>query len=202
MIKQLIFDFGDVFLELNKQATQEHLQKFGLTSLTPQMIEKNEAYEQGQISTEDFIAFYTSAVKGLTAEEFTEAWNSILVKFPLHRLKFIQQLAQKQQFKLVLLSNTNALHINWVQQHIKCYPLFKACFDHFYLSHEIRLRKPNTSIFEFVLEETQIKAEDCLFIDDTLEHTLGAQGLGIHSWHLQAGKEDVTDLFELKSHLF
>ncbi|QSS97138.1 HAD-IA family hydrolase [Psychroflexus sp. ALD_RP9] len=201
-IKHLIFDFGDVFLTLDKSATNKYLSRFGLKEFTPEMLKQNEAYEQGLISTEDFVSFYTSTVDGLTAEKFIEAWNSILIDFPEHRLQFIQQLAEQANFDLVLLSNTNELHIDWIKQHINCFESFKSCFSQFYLSHEIKLRKPNPEIFEFVINQNKFKANHCLFIDDTKEHTLGAHSLGIKTWHLKAGQEDVTDLFTKQAHLF
>ena len=66
------------------------------------------------------------------------------------------------------MSNTNDLHISWIQRDWgdKLYNEFKVCFEKFYLSHEINLRKPNTDIYEFVLNENKLQAKECLFIDD------------------------------------
>jgi len=202
MIKNIIFDFGDVFLTLDKSATQTHLERFGVQALDEATVATNEAYEKGEISTEKFIAFYIEKFDGLSQTDFIEAWNSILIEFPQSRLDFIKQLSALKTYKLILLSNTNALHIDWVKKNIPVYEEFRACFAKFYLSHEIHLRKPNSNIFEFVLNENQIKAEDTLFVDDTKIHIQTAERLGIHTWHLQAGKEEVTDLFSNKKDLF
>lgn len=202
MIKNIIFDFGDVFLTLDKSATLKHLQKFEIQDFDESMIATNEAYEKGEISSEKFVDFYVEKFEGLSKNEFTKAWNSILIEFPESRLKFLKQLKTSGQYKLILLSNTNELHIDWVKENISVFEEFRACFDKFYLSHEIHFRKPNANIFEFVLNENQIKAEDTLFVDDTEIHIKTAEKLGIHTWHLQAGKEDVTDLFSIKKDLF
>lgn len=37
MINTLLFDFGDVFLNLDKEATTRELKKLGLNAFTPEM---------------------------------------------------------------------------------------------------------------------------------------------------------------------
>lgn len=202
MIKTLVFDFGDVFLNLDKKATALALTKYDLLDFTPEMWDVNKKYEKGLISTESFINFYLEQEKGLTRESFVNAWNSILINFPKHRLEFIQKLKEEQKYKLILLSNTNDLHIKWVEENIPEYPEFKACFDQFYLSHEINFRKPDTEIFQFVLDENKLQAEETFFVDDTEEHTLSASKLGLKVWHLDPNKDDITELFTKKSDLF
>ncbi len=201
MIKSLVFDFGDVFLTLDKSATQKNLQKFGINEFTKDMIIKNQAYEMGLISTQDIIDYYTHNFPQIDKLDFIHAWNSILVDFPQHKLDFIKQLSEEKFFQLILLSNTNELHIEWVDENISFFNEFKNCFDAFYLSHEIEMRKPNTDIFNFVLSNHDLKPEEVLFIDDTIENIEAAQQLKINTWHLQAGNEDVVDLFKIKRDL-
>lgn len=202
MIKTIIFDFGDVFLSLDKSATQKHLRKQGISELDAELVDINESYENGLLSTDEFIHYYTNRFEKLTESEFSKAWNSILVEFPRQRLDFIKKLNSSGTYKLILLSNTNELHIDWVKKNIQVFEEFKACFDEFYLSHEIHFRKPDASIFKFVLKENHLNAVETLFVDDTLEHILTADQLGILTWHLKAGQEEVTELFSKKADLF
>ena len=203
MIKTLIFDFGDVFINLNKTGAMEHaLNLFELDEFPEELIAINCLYEQGIISTEEFLEFYTSNFPKLSRKTIIEAWNFILKDFPNHRLEFIKKLVNEKQYKLILLSNTNELHINWIKEHVDFYEEFKNCFHEFYLSHEIGLRKPNNEIFQFVLDENNLKAKECLFIDDTKENTDTAQKMGFHIWNIDETSEDVTNLFSIKKHLF
>lgn len=197
MIKTIVFDFGDVFLNLDKKATKVALQKYGIDDFSAEMKQKNEAYEMGLIPTKDFISYYTEKFPQLSKEEFMAAWNSILLDFPVHKLKFLQQLAQENIFQLVLLSNTNELHIDWVEEHIPFFNEFKECFHAFYLSHDIEMRKPNKDIFEFVLRNHERQPNEVLFIDDTKENTDAARQLGMQVWNIQPGVEDVVDLFSI-----
>ncbi len=198
MIDTLIFDFGDVFINLDKEAPLLALQKLGLNQFTPEMILMNEHYETGQISTQTLLEFYQAQFPEAQKETLIEAWNSIILDFPQNRLDFITQLKQNDTYTLVLLSNTNALHIDKVKESmgLKQYEQFKNSFDAFYLSHEIGLRKPTRQIFEFVLSRHQTQPETCFFVDDTVEHIKTAQSMGFTTWNINPQTEDITDLFQ------
>jgi putative hydrolase of the HAD superfamily len=203
MIKTLIFDFGDVFINLDKEGAMNNaLKLFGLESFPEELIAINSLFEQGIISTPEFIEFYRDNFPELTEEDILYAWNGILKDFPKKRLEFIQKLAEEQDYQLILLSNTNDLHIKWIQEIIPFYNDFKNCFNKFYLSHEIGLRKPNTDIFQFVLHDNNLEANSCLFIDDTKENTDMASKMGFHVWNIDEKSEDVVHLFTLKEKLF
>ena len=203
MIKTLIFDFGDVFINLDKQgAMQNALNLFNLEFFEADMVETNMQYEIGRISTSEFIAFYKSKFQNLNETDIVKALNYIIKDFPEYRLDFIKKLAQEKEFKLILLSNTNDLHIDFIKHNVPFYDDFKNCFDVFYLSQEIHLRKPNADIFEFVLKENNLIANHCLFIDDTKENTDTAERLGLHTWNIDETSEDVIDLFKIKKELF
>jgi putative hydrolase of the HAD superfamily len=202
-IKTLIFDFGDVFINLDKEgAMQNALNLFQLDSFDADMIETNIQFEIGKISSLEFIAFYKSKFPKLSETEILDAWNFILRDFPEYRLDFIQNLATSNAYKLILLSNTNDLHIEFVKQTVPFFEDFKNCFDMFYLSQEIHLRKPNADIFDFVLRENRLISSECLFIDDTKDNTETADKLGFKTWNIDETKEDIVDLFHIKKELF
>ena len=201
MIKNIIFDFGDIFINLDKQAPIKAFTELGLT-FRPEIENINNKYEVGAISSQEFVASYKEWLPNCSEQQIIDAWNSILLDFPEFRLNFLKELASNTNYKLFLLSNTNDLHIDWIKSHVSFYEDFKNQFDVFYLSQEIGYRKPNNDIYEFVLHENNIAAHETLFIDDTTPNTITANQLGIHTWNLQPGKEDVIDLFKIKADLF
>lgn len=201
MIDTLIFDFGDVFINLDKEgAMQNALNLFKLDTFEEDMTNTNILYEIGKISTEEFIAFYSSKFPHLTKQQLIDAWNFILRDFPKYRLEFLQKLAKEQRYKLILLSNTNDMHIDFIKANVSFYEDFKNCFDQFYLSQEIHLRKPNRDIFDFVLDNNNLKPEQCFFVDDTKDNTDTAKSLGIKAWNIDETKEDIINLFN-QNHL-
>ena len=196
MIKNIIFDFGDIFINLDKQGTYKAMAALGVTDITPKMINAYHQYEKGLISTEEFIQFFYDEFK-IPKEKLVDAWNAVLLDFPKRRLNFLKELAVSKKYRLFLLSNTNDLHIKWVQNSLgkEFYSDFKNCFEQFYLSHEINFRKPDSEIYEFVLQENNLVASETLFVDDLKENTDAANKLGIHIWNLIPGEDDVSELF-------
>ncbi|OSY89198.1 haloacid dehalogenase [Tenacibaculum holothuriorum] len=199
MIKNIIFDFGDVFINLDKQATYKELAKLEVTEVTEEMMQQYYQYEMGLTSTDEFVNWFHQKFN-ISKENLINAWNAILLDFPKHRLAFLKELVASKKYRLFLLSNTNDLHISWIQNDwgAALYSEFKNCFEQFYLSHEINMRKPNTNIFEFVLKENNLQASETIFIDDTKENTDAAAQLGIHVWNNSSEKEDVVELLNRK----
>lgn len=196
MIKHIIFDFGDIFINLDKQAPIIEMKKWGLTDFEPAFTNLLFSYEKGLLDSDTFLSKMKDYFPTANPDQIKKGWNSIILDFPENRLEFIEQLAKENEYTLILLSNTNALHIEKVIENMgkDRFDRFKKCFDKFYLSHEINLRKPNEDIYQFVLEANNLKASETFFVDDTLENTLASQQLGITSWNLQVGKEDIVQL--------
>ncbi|WP_419211761.1 HAD family hydrolase [Maribacter sp. X9] len=200
MIKNIVFDFGDIFINLDKQAPFREMAKFGLTQMTPALDQFAKSYEMGLVESADFLREMQALFPNATQERIKAAWNSIILDFPAYRLDFIEALKKEDTYRLFLLSNTNDLHIQQVKESMgmEHYQRFQNCFERFYLSHEIKMRKPNADIYEFVLEENGLHPKESFFIDDTKENTDSAAALGIRVWNLQVGSQDII---ELKTHL-
>ena len=196
MIKNIIFDFGGVFFNLDMDATGRMMIKLGLAGITPEIMDLFIAYETGIISTKIFLKEAKKWVPDATDEQLRNAWNSILLDFPEYRLEFLEGLSRSRRYRLFLLSNTNALHLEKVEEKMgsDSYDRFKASFEKCYFSHEIYMRKPDSEIFEHILNEQNLDPAETMFIDDTSEHIKTAESLGLRVWHLQAGKEDIVEL--------
>ncbi len=199
MIKNLLFDFGDVFINLDKEATLHSLSQAGYDEIPSDFFPWVYQYEKGLVTTKEFIMAGMAAFPGMHEEDLVTAWNAIILDFPQYRLDFIRELSEKGSYRLFLISNTNALHIERVKEEmgLQDYRIFSSCFSGFYLSHEIHLRKPEPAVFHKILKEHGLLADETFFVDDTLEHINSAKRLGLHSWHLQVGKEDVVNLKNL-----
>lgn len=197
MIKNIIFDFGDIFINLDKEIIFREIERFGGNPvLSLEIMAINYSYEMGKISSEKFISELRNVYPKATSEDIIGIWNGMLLDFPDERLEFIEQMSSENSYRLFLLSNTNALHIEEVERKMgtEKFNRFRNSFEKFYLSHEIHLRKPNIDIYNFVLQENGLVAEETFFIDDTKENTDAAIQLGIKCWNLQVGQEDIIHL--------
>ncbi len=198
MIDTIIFDFGDIFINLDKQATIDGLEKLGLSAWNEELNQLNLSFEKGQISRENFLLGFQKHIPKASLDEIETAWNAILSDFPLKRLEFLQKLSGK--YRLFLLSNTDSIHITTFENEngTSFYSDFYQCFEKVYFSFEMGMRKPDVEIYNYVLVQHGLVAKNTLFIDDKKENTDAASSLGINVWNLQVGKEDVIDLFDKK----
>ena len=196
MVKNIIFDFGDVFINLDKGIISRELAQLQDPLLPYRLKLLNDSFEIGSIGADAFLDGLQEALPGRKRHALLALWNSMLLDFPPQRLEFLERLASSGSYRLFLLSNTNELHIPHVMEKLgkDAYARFRGCFEGFYLSHEIRLRKPEKEVFEFVLQQHRLLAGETLFVDDTLENVEAAAGIGLQTWHLQVGQEDITQL--------
>lgn len=198
MITTIIFDFGDIFLNLEKQAQIEAFKKLGLDGPNQELIDANDQFERGQLNEVQFLQSFHKFIPNAGIEEIKAAWNTIIGEFPLYRLEFLQLLSTK--YKLFLLTNTDEIHIDHFEHTvgISFFSDFYQCFEKVYYSYEMGMRKPDTAIFTHILGKHDLSAKRTLFVDDKKINTDAAASLGIHVWNLQVGQEDVVDLFQKK----
>jgi FMN phosphatase YigB (HAD superfamily) len=198
MIDTIIFDFGDIFINLDKEATLSGLQKLGMKEWNSEFDRLNLLFETGDITKAEFLAGLQQQLPDADVTEILEAWNAVLADFPLYRLEFLQMLSKK--YRLFLLSNTDSIHIETFENTtgMSFYSDFYQCFEKVYFSFEVGMRKPNPEIFQYLINKHELSPKRTLFVDDKKENTDSAAQLGFHVWNLQVGKEDVVELFEKK----
>ena len=197
--KAIIFDLGAVILNINYQNTIDEFTKLGVKNAATFYSKKIQTdlfnqIETGMISSNEFLKALQKETNNANIKQLEKAWNAMLIDLPEERLQLIKKL--KKNHTIYLLSNTNVIHINAFKKQLgnKRWLAFIKLFDKIYLSHELGLRKPDVKIFEHVLKEQKLKAEEVFFIDDSPQHIAGAKKLGIHSHHL-LDNEDVITLF-------
>ena len=198
MINAIIFDFGDVFINLNKETSIEEFKKLGLDGPNEDLLVQNDLFEKGKITELQFIETFQKYIPEAGIEDIRKAWNSLIGDFPLYRLEFLQMLTQK--YRLFLLTNTDEIHIANFEEKVgmSFYSDFYRCFEKIYYSYEMGMRKPQPEIFTTIIKKHDLSPKRTLFVDDKKDNTDIAEELGLHVWNIQVGKEDVVDLFSKK----
>jgi putative hydrolase of the HAD superfamily len=196
MINTIIFDFGDIFINLNKEESQEAFKKLGLHGLNEKLLALNDEFEKGKISESIFLNGFSEFIPNAGIEEIKAAWNSIIGDFPLNRLEFLQLL--KNKYRLFLLTNTDMIHIENFEEKVgtSFFSAFYQCFEKVYYSYEMGMRKPDEAIFRYIIKKHDLNPSRTLFVDDKKENTDAAASVGLEVWNLQVGKEDVVELFD------
>ncbi|WP_310556339.1 HAD family phosphatase [Flavobacterium sp.] len=198
MIDTIIFDFGDVFINLDKEASLNALKKLGLSSWNEDLEELNQQFERGKLTEVQFIIGLKKLIPNASIDDLRGAWNSVLIDFPLHRLEFLEIL--KRKYRLFLLSNTDEIHISKFEHKVGATFAreFYQCFENVYFSFEIGMRKPDPEIFKYIINKHDLSTKRTLFIDDKKENTDIAAALGMQVWNIIPGQEDVVELFDRK----
>lgn len=201
-IKHIIFDLGNVLLNINPSLTDTALRELKIPDFDTvyQNLVKQDIFNQletNHISGAQFIEAIKSAA-GIPIQDYEiiNAWNALLLDFPLRRLQILQQL--QLHYDLVLLSNTNEIHeqqFNKTLLSAHGIPNIGVFFDKVYYSHRVGMRKPNPALFQRVLDECSFKPEHTLFIDDIEENTNAASALGIQTIWLKEGMTIEKDIF-------
>ena len=198
MITTIIFDFGDIFINLEKEAQIEAFNKIGLSNPNEDLIKQNDLFEKGEITAQNFLESFQKYLPNASLKEIKEAWNTIIGDFPLYRLEFLQLLSYK--YKLFLLTNTDEIHINRFEHKvgISFFSDFYQCFEKVFYSYEMGMRKPDPAIYSFILNKHDLNPKKTLFVDDKKVNTDAAEKLGMQIWNLKVGEEDVVELFNQK----
>jgi putative hydrolase of the HAD superfamily len=201
-IKNIIFDLGGVIINLDIPKTISEFNKLTnkpFESIYTQLQQSPifDLFDKGQISEADFFFELNNSLdQPLTHKQLINAWNAMLLDFPIHRLELLNQL--KQRYRIFLLSNTNETHIaqfeNDLYQH-HGYKNLEPFFEKVYYSCRINMRKPDGEIFDFVLQENTLNASETIFIDDSPQHIEGALKIGIKA-HLLSKEKDIKSLIE------
>ena len=198
----IIFDFGAVIIDIDYHKTRDAFEKQGIKNFDElfSKAKQNNLFdnlEKGLISETKF-RDELRALLGINLNDnaIDACWNSMLLQMPSNRVEMLKKLQLHKP--LYLLSNTNIIHEKAFSAAIEGeygWNNFKSIFQKVYLSHEIKMRKPDLEIFEKVLSDNNLNPSTTLFIDDSPQHIAGAQKAGIHAFHLQDGME-VCDLFK------
>ena len=179
MHKAIFFDLGRVLIHFDFRRGYRALE--GLCPHAAEEIPKRlagtglvERFETGLVEPRDFVA-QMSAILDLKVDydQFRQIWSSIFTEelIPESMLEGLHR-----NYKMVLVSNTNALHFEMLNE---AYHHLLRHFDHLVLSHEVRAMKPRPEIFQAALSFAGCLPEECFYTDDIADYVAAARGLGI-----------------------
>jgi len=189
MIKSIIFDLGRVIVPFDFKRGYRRMEplcgipaaeipgRIGPTGLV-------QRFECGQIEPRDFVSQLSEHLNLETSyENFSAIWSSIFLPETLIPETLLQGLAVDH--RLILLSNTNALHFEMIREN---YPLLRH-FHAFVLSYKVGAMKPAAAIYEKAIAESGCRAEECFFTDDIAEYVEAAKRQGIDAVQFESAAQ-------------
>lgn len=187
-VKNLIFDFGGVLINLDLPQCIQNIKDLGIPDVEQYLSNFGQKeffldYEKGIIDTPTFRnEIRKLAEKPIEDSQIDAAWCSFLCDIPIEKLELLTKLRQK--YNLYLLSNTNPLHIevSATGEFAKVGKTIHDFFDKCYLSFEMKMVKPDIEIFKTMLSDSQLVPDECLFLDDGQKNIEVASSLGIRTY--------------------
>lgn len=191
-IKNIILDLGGVIINIDYHRTSEAFNELGISNFDDFYSQKEQIslftdYETGVIDDTCFRGEIRNVLKAsLTDQQIDHAWNAMLLDIPSERIEFLSTLSNK--YRLFLYSNTNRIHMRAVKKKLAqltdMSQAFDKLFEKTYYSHEFHYRKPHPESFKKILELNSLKSTETLFVDDSLQHVIGARDAGLEAIHL------------------
>ncbi len=194
MIRTFLFDMGNVLVHFchDRMCSQigELCGKSG-PEIRTVLIESELQFkfERGWLSEDEFQAVLQRLLEAsFDRDELFRAGSDIFQ--PNTSIVPVLKALKAAGHRLVLLSNTSAPHLRFVQE---TYDVLEH-FDDFVLSYEVGAVKPDAAIFEAALQKINCPPEECFYTDDIEEYVITARGFGLRA-------EVFTDTENLLTHL-
>lgn len=190
MLKNIIFDFGNVIMNYNPDEILNHyeLSRQEHNLLRKAIFESKEWSEidAGKIDEKQATKIFVSRVP----DNLKNKVNQIMATWPENVdfyepvFNYIEHL-RKDDYKIYGLSNTGMEFANFVKD-----SEMGNYFDGYVFSAQERLMKPDSRIYEKLLNRYSLKAEESLFIDDLKANTEAAKKLGMQTFTFKIDKLD------------
>jgi putative hydrolase of the HAD superfamily len=203
LLRAVIFDIGRVLVRLDVARAVSHLSD-GI-SLSPEelwsIIQTDPRWadwQEGRMSPHDWHLHITKRLGSpLRFAEFRDAWNRTLDPEPIQSDDLFAALGRTK--RLALLSNTDPIHVAYMEANFGFFQFFPAAARIY--SCSVKASKPSPVIFQAALKAVKAKARETVFIDDILEYVQAARALGFYGIHYQNPGQLRADLRSLDPRL-
>lgn len=179
MIKNIIFDMGNVLLDYDPEVCLNHFvaQEEDRALIRRELFEGPEWIEGdlGHITDEERFDGVSRRVPGRLHTELrqcTDRWHMCMQ--PIAGAREFCAYAKEQGYRLYVLSNASSSFYHY-------FPRFAPIgyFDGLVVSCDIHIIKPDIRIYRYLLEKYDLLPEECFFIDDVAANVEGAGKAGI-----------------------
>lgn len=175
-----LYDIGRVLLDFEFEPRLARLMPAGVEdgeARLARLLERKDDFEAGRIPADEWTAWCLEVLgSDADAQVFRETWQDIFT--PNEPMWEVVRRLKEAGHRLILFSNTNAIHCPWV---FEKYPQF-SLFDEAVLSFEAGEVKPHAPIYEYAVDRHALVPEETLYIDDLAQNIETGKAFGFHCW--------------------
>lgn len=196
MIKTIIFDMGRVIIPFDFQRGYDRMAPlcgYGAEQIPERLrtCDIVSRFESGKIDPEAFVKEIGGILQlEIEYAQFCDIWSSIFLPDTLIPEEMLAAIARR--YRMILLSNTNAIHWEMVKEH---YPALRHFHAHV-LSYRVGALKPEDKIYEEALISAEALPHECFFTDDIEAYVEGAKRHGIDAVQFQNADQIARELKE------
>lgn len=182
MIKNIIFDFGNVLFEWNQDEiiTNYSNDKEEQEILKNVIFKSDEWFklDDGSMEYQEIIPLFKEKLPTNLKSKVEEIMSTWYTKMPINQeiCDLIKEL-KENNYKIYALSNT---HIP-VYEYVKKLEIGKY-FDGFLISAVEKMMKPNEEIYYRLFEKFNLVPQECFFIDDSEKNILASRKCGMEGY--------------------
>lgn len=194
MIQVIYLDLGKVIIDFDYCVAAREIEKLTPLSLAGigQVLSDSELiqeYETGRVSSHEHYRKVCRMLQmDVSMEQFQRLWGSMFLPEPLLSEALLEGL--KQRYRLILLSNTNEIHFDYV---IQKYPILRHIEERM-LSYEVGCMKPHPEIFRIAIERAAVPPRDIFFADDRAENIEAAREAGLQAYQFHSEERLKQDM--------
>jgi len=181
MLKAFIFDLGNVLLLFSHERmfaqvgalcgkSAEEVRRVFIEDDLGTRFERgnlSEAQLRGELERRLDATFASSELDRALGDIFT----------PNEPMLEIVSALRRQGFRLVLLSNTNSIHVRWIESNYDVLSRFDSCV----LSYQVGAVKPEPAIYAAAINCANCSPDECLYTDDISAYVDAGREAGLNA---------------------
>ncbi|MCR4656862.1 MAG: HAD family phosphatase [Lachnospiraceae bacterium] len=196
-IRNIVFDIGNVLLAF---CWQKHFTKLGIQGERFDRVASATVKDELWNEMDKGVIPYDEILKGFIRNDpgveneirlMLSNLNGIVESYS-YTEPWLKQLSERG-YRVYALSNFSEKCFNESREKME----FLKLMDGYIISYREKLIKPDPAIYNLLLDRYFLKAEECVFMDDTETNVEAAKKVGMHAFVFKSKEQAVKELLKL-----